>query len=62
MPVVTSCKSCQEDLPSTLEVASLGTWQSLTVEDHSETCAHCGAVHAYDKAEYRYEDADRPLD
>ena len=62
MPVVTSCRSCEEDLPSTLEVASLGTWQSLTVEERRETCGHCGAVHTYEKAEYRYADASPPPD
>lgn len=55
MPVVTTCKSCKRDFSSTLEVASLGTWQSLTVEGNDEACGHCGAMHTYDKAEYRYE-------
>ncbi|MEX2424417.1 MAG: hypothetical protein WD990_10600 [Acidimicrobiia bacterium] len=59
MPVVTTCKACQGDFPSALEAGSLGTWQSLTVSESSETCSHCGAVHTYAKDEYRYEDADR---
>lgn len=59
MPIVTTCKSCREDFPSALEVGSLGSWQSLTVEDNNETCGHCGAANTYGKAEYRYEDTGK---
>jgi hypothetical protein len=62
MPVVASCKSCQAEFQSALEVASLGTWQSLTVEDNREACAHCGALNTYGKAEYRYEESHRTPD
>ncbi len=62
MPMVTTCKSCQEEFPSSLEVGSLGTWQSLTVEDNREECRHCGAENTYVKAEYRYDDTGQVPD
>lgn len=58
MPVVTTCKSCHQDFPSALEVGSLGTWQSLTVETTDETCGHCGATNTYARGDYRFQNAD----
>lgn len=58
MPVITTCKSCKRDFPSALSVGSLGTWESLTVEESDETCIHCQAVNKYEKHEYRYEQSE----
>lgn len=55
MPVVVTCKACEKVFPSTLEVGSLGTWQSLTVEESQEVCRTCGAVNTYEKKDYHFE-------
>lgn len=55
MRLMLTCRTCGQVFSSGIQMDPK-SFESAKLGDNAESCRHCGAVHTYDKGDYRFED------